>query len=54
MPGTERGDQERDGKGECRLLIDHYYSGKLTARDVVYKEYLNSKEESIIEEAVCP
>lgn len=36
------------------MLIDHYYYGKLTARDVVFKEYLNSKEESVIEKAVCP
>jgi hypothetical protein len=41
-------------EGECRLLVDHYYSGKPTARDVVCKEYLNNKEESVIEEAVCP
>jgi hypothetical protein len=39
-------------EGECRLLVDHYYSGKPTARDVVCKEYLNNKEESVIEEAV--
>jgi hypothetical protein len=51
---TERNDQERDGEGECRFLIDHYYSGKLTARDVVCKECINRKEESVIEEAVCP
>ena len=41
-------------KGGRRPLIDHYYSGKLTARDDICEEYVNSEEGVIIEEAVCP